>query len=59
MNEEIKKIKEDIIQQAQYYLLKAGGFYPFGSTVNLDGSVSPQSAYVDSDQPDPNEVIKI
>jgi hypothetical protein len=59
MNTDIEKIKKNIIEQAKYYLVKVGGFHPFGAAVNPDGTVSPLTAYVDSDTPDPLDVIKI
>lgn len=48
-----------IIAQAKAFLADAGEFYPFGSVVKPDGTLTPVGAYMENDHPASMEVLEI
>jgi hypothetical protein len=48
-----------IIEQAKAFLADAGEFYPFGSVVKSDGTLTPVGAYLENDHPASIEVLEV
>jgi len=48
-----------IIEQARAFLTDADEFYPFGTIVNADGTLSPIGVQIDNDHPESLKVLQI
>jgi hypothetical protein len=55
--DEIELLKNNIIEQAKYYLHEFGGFYPFGAAINNLNELKPVSVYMNTEDPSSNDVI--
>jgi hypothetical protein len=55
----IKKIKDILFDQAKYFLLEAGEFYPFGTVLNQYHEIVPLGVYLDDEHPSPQTVIGV
>ena len=58
MKEETNKLVESIILQAKYFLNDAGEFFPFGTSIDINGNISPIGTYSGNEHPKPIEVLK-
>lgn len=54
----IKKLVENIIWQADYFLKECGEFYPFASVISRNGEIKPLGILLENDKPSPEEVLK-
>lgn len=52
-------LRDNIIDQAKFYISKVGEFYPFGSVLNRDGTIAPLGVYLGDDNPESIEVIDV
>jgi hypothetical protein len=59
MNNEITNQLKLIIEQAKVFLSEAGEFYPFGSVVKPDGTLTPIGVHMENDQPNPAGVLEV
>lgn len=59
MSQNLSTLLSIIIEQARAFLADAGEFYPFGSVVKPDGTLTPVSAYVGNDHPASMEVLEL
>jgi hypothetical protein len=50
-------LRDIVIEQAKYFLEKAGEFYPFGSAVDQNGTIIPIGVQLENDFSQPHEVI--
>ena len=55
--EEIKKLKENIIYQAGNYLKEFGEFFPFGAGIEANGKLRPVSVYFGDETPKSIDVL--
>jgi len=59
MEKETIKLIDDIMSQAKLFLTDAGEFYPFGSYMKPDGTISPVGVYLENDHPESQDVLQI
>ncbi|MEO7922434.1 MAG: hypothetical protein ABIR30_02065 [Chitinophagaceae bacterium] len=58
MNQENTKLKENIIDQAKYYLENANEFYPFGGALK-NNRIIPIGVYIDDERPESHKIFEI
>ncbi|MBX2954510.1 MAG: hypothetical protein KF846_00035 [Cyclobacteriaceae bacterium] len=56
---ESEKVKNYVIEQAKFFLTKAGEFYPFGVVIRIGGELVPLGVHLDNDHPTSQEVIDV
>jgi hypothetical protein len=57
MNQDYDRLKNNIIAQANYFLKKAGEFYPFGAAINKNYDLSPIGIYFGEEFPSSLDVL--
>lgn len=53
------KLRDNIIDQAKYFLSNAGEFFPFGAYINRKDEIIPLGVYLENDNPNSPEVLEL
>lgn len=54
-----RKIKDNIIAQAKYFLSDAGEFFPFGAYINHKDEIIPLAVYLENENPESSAVLEL
>ena len=55
----LEELRNTILNQAKYFLLNAGEFYPFGAAINKKSEIVPLGVQLENDHPKSHEVIEV